>query len=66
MMGPCKDCSDRHARCHAECEKYGEFVRVHAEEKKRLADKAKPIYDAHHFRGEMILKEHKKNRGRRI
>lgn len=26
MKTPCKDCKDRHAECHATCEKYKRFV----------------------------------------
>lgn len=25
MTAPCKDCTDRHFKCHAECERYREF-----------------------------------------
>ena len=25
MTAPCKDCPDRHYKCHSECERYREF-----------------------------------------
>lgn len=25
MTAPCKDCPDRHYKCHSECERYKEF-----------------------------------------
>lgn len=25
LTAPCKDCAERHPRCHSECEKYAEF-----------------------------------------
>lgn len=38
---PCKDCPDRHYKCHSECEKYAEYDRINKEireEKKKLAE----------------------------
>lgn len=32
MTAPCKDCPDRHYKCHSECEKYKAFI---AENEKR-------------------------------
>lgn len=30
---PCKDCTDRHAGCHAGCEKYLSWCKIHEQEK---------------------------------
>ena len=38
MNNPCKDCTDRHQRCHAECEKYAAWS---AEHEKRRAENLK-------------------------
>ena len=39
MTPPCKNCTDRHAYCHADCERYKAFRASlderHAEERKR-------------------------------
>lgn len=32
MLSPCKDCSDRKQGCHAKCEKYKTFRKIHDEE----------------------------------
>ena len=32
MKVPCKNCPDRHSKCHSECEKYKKFI---AENEKR-------------------------------
>lgn len=31
-QSPCRECSDRHAECHATCEKYDKFRQIHADE----------------------------------
>lgn len=35
MNVPCKDCKERHMRCHIDCEKYGQFV-VENEKRKKF------------------------------
>lgn len=34
-MNPCKDCTERHFKCHGECEKYKEWKSANAKEYKR-------------------------------
>ena len=36
MTTPCKDCSDRHYKCHSECEKYQAFVIENEKRKARI------------------------------
>ena len=36
VSAPCKDCPERHEKCHATCEKYQEYKKRHYEEKGRL------------------------------
>ena len=40
---PCKDCKERSAGCHAECEKY----KVFADENRRRHDEAMNEYEIH-------------------
>lgn len=40
MDVPCKDCTERHLRCHGECEKYKEFVAWNEE---RLAKRREAV-----------------------
>lgn len=35
MNAPCYQCTDRHEKCHAECERYKEFERQRSEIRKR-------------------------------
>ena len=45
MTSPCKDCTDRHAGCHGECERYQEYCQQREEAKaKRKAQYAGDIY----------------------
>lgn len=33
---PCKDCKDRHEKCHASCEAYNEYLKEFKAEKTRI------------------------------
>lgn len=39
MLAPCKDCKNRHPKCHSECDKYAAFKKrledIHKEEAKQ-------------------------------
>ena len=39
-IAPCRDCTDRHATCHSDCERYKEWQKVNDEynERKRAHD----------------------------
>lgn len=52
-LPPCKDCKERNAECHANCDKYAEWSDQHQveREKKREADRALFIGSNKHFRG---------------
>lgn len=36
VQSPCKDCPDRHMKCHGTCEKYLDYKERHWAEKKRM------------------------------
>lgn len=38
---PCKECSDRKMKCHADCERYKEYVDTHIKENEFLTEKNK-------------------------
>lgn len=39
IVAPCKDCPDKHMKCHSECEKYKEFQVECEERRKKIANK---------------------------
>jgi len=41
---PCKGCADRSPECHAKCEKYAEYNRIHAQEAKDIHKKRREFY----------------------
>lgn len=43
MSAPCKDCTDRHLKCHGVCEKYKQYTKQL--EFKKLRDKAQKEAD---------------------
>lgn len=38
-QSPCNGCSDRNAECHAKCEQYADFQRIHFAEVKEIHSK---------------------------
>ena len=56
---PCKDCTERHIRCHSECERYKEFKKRNAE---RLAREAKRVEDEGRFVESVIRRKEKTRR----
>lgn len=36
VVAPCKDCPERYVGCHSSCARYGEYLRQHNAEKKRM------------------------------
>lgn len=36
IQSPCKDCPDRHLKCHATCERFLEYRKKYQEERKRI------------------------------
>lgn len=36
MRAPCKECTKRHATCHADCEEYKKFVKENRELKDQI------------------------------
>ena len=43
-MPPCKDCEDRELGCHSTCEKYIEFTKEKAKERKAKYDWYEKVY----------------------
>lgn len=41
IQSPCKDCSGRHLKCHATCEKYADYKARHRAESDRLYEENK-------------------------
>ena len=33
LQCPCKDCPDRHIKCHASCERYGQYCKLNNEKR---------------------------------
>lgn len=43
-MSPCFDCKDRRSGCHASCEKYAEYNRIHQKEVKIIKENKRQHY----------------------
>ena len=45
MFSPCKNCPDRHYKCHSECEKYIKFL-AENEKRKQVVRLENDLYNA--------------------
>lgn len=61
---PCKDCKERHASCHAECEKYKDYKSTNDAEREKRFKKNKADQDYYSYRWEMIHRTKKKKHAR--
>lgn len=60
---PCvKDCPDRSATCHAECEKYAEFVRMNELRKKGKLEALEREYIFYKQRAKRVEKKRKRKK----
>lgn len=48
-MCPCHECERRYIACHASCEKYAEWLVIHAEEKEKYRKDIAKIEEANSF-----------------
>lgn len=58
---PCKNCAERHAGCHSECEKYKEYQRIHSEEKQGI-EKEKLLHNPYRLISGQTAWEYKERR----
>ena len=62
---PCKDCSDRHAGCHAECDRYKQWQIEHAAEKDARYRQAQPEAIATRYAIDITYRKRKRARKER-
>ena len=62
ILSPCKDCPDRHMRCHVDCEKYGQFLVENEKRKKFNMNKISEYEDT--IRTSKRISDYYKNRRR--
>ena len=43
MKAPCKDCPDRHYKCHSECDKYQAFDAYRKELNRKRLERSKEV-----------------------
>lgn len=60
IKAPCKNCEDRHFKCHGECDRYKEFVAQNNLERKDLTKYA----ELNEVRKDRQTKEMKYRKGR--
>lgn len=62
QITPCKDCTDRHENCHAECDRYKVWKHDITEEKNRIARMKYKDIDLTRRRNEAITRMRKYNK----
>ena len=62
MTDVCKDCTERHIKCHADCQRYLDAKKQHEEERDRIkAIKSAGFIIKSHKR-EMVMRAKKRNK----
>jgi len=64
IQAPCKGCTERHAGCHGDCQKYTDWTNERQAEKQKRIEAFNKQYPYELYRQECITKMYKRKRSR--